>query len=288
MNIMKTHQPGFTLVEFLVVSVLAAIVMGAAYQSLIVQEQGYRATGEIIRGQNAMRISLGVLEAELREVTTAGPTIGVGDIVAATRDSVVVRAQRGLGFVCEVLPSDRRMTVWSISALNNIANDDVVLVFRDNVVTSAADDRWVAARATNVQASTADCPTKPGSPVAHQRINLQTLAGQELDEQLLVGVRPGAPIRSLHRVTYGLYPAGGGWALSRRDRDGTLHRLVDGLAGPGEGIIFTYLDADGATLVEPINPQNVAAIRVTATTRPPERSRVQPVTLTSHIHFRNN
>jgi prepilin-type N-terminal cleavage/methylation domain-containing protein len=285
---MNTQRPGFTLVEFLVVAVLTAILMGAAYQSLTVQERSTRAAGEIIRGQDALRMSLGVLEAELREVTTSGATIGVGDLVLATRDSVVFRAQRGMGFVCEVLPSERRVATWSLSPLTPFANEDVLIIFVDGDVASADDDRWVAARASNTSSSSVSCPTRPGNPVAQQRVNLHALDGQVLDESLLTGVRPGAPIRLLHRVTYGLYPSASGWALSRRGRTGTLERLVDGLAGPGEGIVFSYLDSSGQVLTEPIAPASVAAVRVTATTRPPERSGARPVTLTSEIHFRNN
>jgi prepilin-type N-terminal cleavage/methylation domain-containing protein len=287
---MKTNRNGFTLVELLVVTLLGSILMAAAYQSLIVQERTFRTTGEIIRGQDAMRTAMGVLEAELREVATSGTTIGASDILAALPDSVVVRAQRRLGFVCSVGTSDKHAVTWSLSDSDLFGTEEALLIFADGVITSANDDHWVAARVNgNPQAHAASCPARPGTAVSHQRLNLKKLDGGDLEGAILANVKPGAPIRAVQRVTYGLYESTSGWYLGRRrGTEPTVELLVDGLAGPGEGIVFTYLDAAGSTLTQPVDPTSVAAVRVSARTAPPAGTRARPVTLTSRIQFRNN
>jgi prepilin-type N-terminal cleavage/methylation domain-containing protein len=287
---MKTHRDGFTLVELLIVTVLGGILMAAAYQTLIGQERAFRTTGEMIRGQDGLRTAMGVLEAELREAASNGSAIGAPDILAATRDSVVVRAQRRMGFVCSVGTSDKHAITRSLSDLDHFDPDEALLIFADGVLTTAADDYWVAARVNGTpQAVTTACTPLPGSPSAHQRINLKAMDGSDLDGAVLADVRPGAPIRSVQLVTYGLYQAGNDWFLGRRrGTDQSVERLVAGLGGPGQGVVFMYMDADGNTLLQPVNPASVAAIRVTARTAPPAGSGASPVSLTSHVHLRNN
>jgi prepilin-type N-terminal cleavage/methylation domain-containing protein len=298
---MNSQRAGFSLVELLIVAVLGGILMGAVYQSLIVQEQTYRTTGEIVRGQDAMRMALGVIEAELREVATnpalvttpAGADvmgIGASDLIHATRDYVVIRAQRKLGFVCSIETFTKHVITWSLGDLDLFETEEPLLVFADGDVTRSDDDHWIAARVDgDPQPSTASCPARPGNPVAHQRLNLKALSGADLPEAVLANVRVGSPIRAVQRVTYGLYPSAEGWYLGRRrGEDDAVERLVEGLAGPGEGLVFTYLDAQGNTLSDPVSVTDVAAVSVAARTGPPQGSGAKPVSLTTHIYFRNN
>lgn len=289
---MNARQPGFSLVELLVVAVLAAFLMGAAYQLLLTQERSFRATSQIIRGQDALRMSLGVLEAELREVVTQGGPSGGADIIAATRDSVVIRAQRKLGFVCAVSANDKFAHTLSLGPGGTFAVGDQLLIFADGDPIIAADDEWVGVRVQGVQSSSTACTVLPGSPVATQRLTLRRPDDSELPPQVLLAVRRGAPVRSLERVTYGIYPDADGWYLGRRrHRDDVLERLVDGLAAPGSGFAFTYLNAAGNALTVPVaagDIANIAAIRIEARTSPPDRSGAEPAELSTLIHFRNN
>jgi prepilin-type N-terminal cleavage/methylation domain-containing protein len=288
---MNTRQSGFTLIELLVVVVISAIIMGAVVQSLVLQERTYRATGEKVRGQDGLRIALGVLEAELREAATAetthGTSLGGSDIVVAGRDSVVFRAQRNLGFACGVQSSQKHLHIW---ALDSFVGDSLYLVFRDGDPTTGADDRWMPARATQIEPSSYPCPGKPGTPKAHTSLKLEHLDGSTIADAVLEDVLPGAPVRSLQNVTYGLYELGDDWALRRRAQGDTLQTLVRGLAGRGEGVVFTYLDAAGNTLTgDPLgDPTQVAAIQITARTAPHPGSGASPVELTTNIFLRNN
>lgn len=285
---MNSRQAGFSLIELFVVLLLATLIMGAAYQTLFVQDRSFRRMGEMIRGQDALRIAIGVMEAELREVVTNPTGTGGPDIILATRDSVVLRAQRKLGFVCDAAPNDKRLFTWSPGGVDLFAIGDAVVVFADHLPDSANDDEWVAARISQLQPSTAACPTRPDVPEAHQRIDLVTLGGGTLPSDALDGVLVGAPVRALHDITYTLDPSDNGWLLVRRRGAGQVDRLVDGLAPRGTGLVFTYLDSFGNVLADPVNPASVAAVEVSVETSPTPGSGAPPASLTSHIHLRNN
>jgi prepilin-type N-terminal cleavage/methylation domain-containing protein len=290
---MKTRQPGFGLVELLVVMVLATVIMGAAYQSLVVQDRSFRTTGEIIRGQDALRTALGVLEAELREVVTDNDVaVGGADILAATRDSVVFRAQRILAFVCEVGASTKHAHVLTVGSSELFAPEDGALIFADDDPSTVNDDGWIAARINSINSSSAACPTLPGTPTANQRLGLKRYDGSDIQEQVLNRVRRGAPVRGVERVTYGLYESDSGWYLGRRSGEGgPVQTLVSGLDAEGSGLVFTYLNAAGNALAVPVaqgDIHNIVAVRISASTRPQPGTAARATTLTTHIHLRNN
>lgn len=273
---MRTHRAGFTLVELLVVMVVGALLMGAAYEALIVQNRSYRATGAMIQGQDALRIALGVLETELRETASIGGLdIGGSDILLATPDSVKIRAPRKLGFVCSVSPSEKSMIVWVEGEFFEAS--DGLLIYVDNDITTYTDDRWDDALVQSVSGNTTTCLTSPTGS-ADQKIVMVA--------HPLVGVSPGAPLRAYEELTYGLFDFGGGdWGLGRRNSDGTLDLLVDGLAGSGQGLTFEYFDVNGnSTLL----PTDIQYMEISVQTDPHQGSGTSPMTLTSTIYLRNN
>jgi prepilin-type N-terminal cleavage/methylation domain-containing protein len=289
----KANRAGFTIVEILVVAILAAVIMAATYQSLISQERTHRATGEMIRGQDAIRAALGILEAELREAATLGDVsvIGVRDLVAASQDSVTVRAQRKIGFVCSVHPSDRRLVLWPLATRDRFRQGDGLLIFAERDPTTAADDQWLPGRATQVQDATEVCALRPlGSTTTPQRVDVGGLDGSSIGGGYLDGVLAGSPVRGFDRATYRLFAADGGWFLGRRGAaGGAPDTLVTGLAAPGQGLVFQYLNAAGNTITDdPVPLEQVAGVRITARTNPREGSGASAVTVHSTIYFRNN
>lgn len=269
------NRPGYSLVETVVALVVGSILMSGAYQTLIVQEQGYRTTGALVQDQDALRTALGVLEGELRETASIGGfAIGGTDILAATADSIRIRAPRRLGFVCAVIPSERAVLTWSQG--DPFQTGDGALVFVDDDTTTYADDHWEAAHVSAVNGTITSCATSPTGQ-ADQKVHL--------DASILDGVVPGAPIRGVREVTYAIQPWHNGWGLARMDSDGSRHHIVSGLAGPGEGLAFRYLDNNGSTTTD---PTSVAAIEIRLTTAPPAGSPTHARSIQSTVYLRNN
>jgi prepilin-type N-terminal cleavage/methylation domain-containing protein len=290
---LSTRRAGFTLVELLIVVMLGAIILGAAVQSLVTQERTHRATGEMIRGQDALRIALGVLETELREVTSSSAAAAGGsDLLVATPDSLKIRAQRKLAIVCSVHPSDRRIFIWSPSPRDTLVDLDSLVLFADGLPETSTDDVWLPARVSQKQAAAVACPPRPvPSPTSTQRVDLAMLDGTSLSGTYLDRVRPGAPIRVFEEVTYGLYEFDGEWGLGMRraSEPGTVHMIVRGLAGPGAGLILSYLDNTGAVITaDPIPTATVAGVRITGKTKPRPGSGANAAELTTNVFFRNN
>lgn len=276
---MTTNRSGFTLVELLVVMVVGMVLLGAAYQSLTIQQRGYRTTSDVVSDQDALRVALAVLEAELREIATLDDgTIGGSDLLMISPDSVRVRAPRKLAFVCGpngVSPSDKSMVVWTEWEM--FSAGDNLMIFLDTDETTFTDDVWDTGVVQSVNNSNATCDTKP--PGASQWKVVMAA-------HPLTGVLNGAPVRAFEELTYGLFQFDGEWGLGRKKADeDEIKPLVGGLAGPGEGLVLEYLTAGGAATTD---VTQVATIRINMTTADRPSSDTPQKSLTSTIYLRNN
>lgn len=278
---MRIRQSGFTLVEMLVVTVLAAITLAAVYETLIVQEQTYRAGGAMIQDQESLRTALGILEAELREVgTMGGSAVGGSDIAVATPDSVVFRAQRKIAFICALSRSSQWIVTYSLS--DPFVSGDELMLFVDGDSLRYQDDSWSTATvSSSTSTSDAGCEAKwPGVPLEKVQ-----LTGHDL-----TGVRVGSPVRSYEWVTYGLYSFGPlGWGLGRHGQNESPTFLVGGLAPPGQGLAFQYFDGNGQPTT--VGSQ-VARMTIGMQTKPvgtaSSGTAAQPARLSSNLFLRNN
>lgn len=273
----KAQRSGFTLVEFLIVAVLAAGVIGAVYETLLVQERSYAAGGEKLRAQESLRTSLGILESELREAGSIGDSaIGGSDFIVAAADSVVFRAQRKIGFVCKLSRGESWAVVWPLG--DAFAANDTLLVFVDGETTSIRDDGWsMAVVGSASDHSDSDCASR----WPDQGLQILNVGSGQLND-----VYPGAPVRSYQTVTYGIYPfEQRGWGLGRRTRGSAPQLLVGGLATPGSGLRFTYYD-DTGTKTNDVTA--ISRLRIDVRTDPPAKSGVDPTTLTTNLYLRNN
>lgn len=263
---MRHCRAGFTLIELLIVVVLSAFILGAAYQSLITQEKVSRTTTEMVRGQDALRTVVGILESELGEIATrGGGVIGAADVLMASPDSIRFRATRALGFVCAILPSDKRLAIWSPNPFTAVQDGDAVLVFADGDPTLGTVDRWLIGRSYSSGVTTSEaCPSSP-TGYSEEKFHLSDLAGNSLAGGFLTPVIPGSPVRILREVTYGLYSFGGRWGLGRLSAGASdPDEIVVGLDGPGSGLTFSYLDASLTPITTtPIDPTTIGAIAIT-------------------------
>lgn len=234
---------GFTLVELLVVVVLAGAVLGAIGQLLQSNQQFYRSQSEVFDVEEGLRAVAQLLPAELRELSARG-----GDIVAMGRDSITLRAMRSLGVICAPPDvADGTVVVADSLSFGWRAVDparDRALVFRDGDPATADDDRWLDLAVSSVSAG-APCGDGSAGTTLH-------LAGATAD---LDSVSAASPLRTYERVTYRLYADDQGlsWLGERGYSDGGWSALSP-VAGPLRrvgGLSFTYYDSAGAPTAVP-------------------------------------
>lgn len=142
---------GFTIIELLIVAVLGALVVGAIYQVLIVNQRTYTAQNAQIQSQQTVRAGMDLLSSEVRELSRRG-----GDILGAGYDSISVRAMRRFGQVCAVNLATGTMDVRRVGSWFEVG--DSVVVYAENRASTATDDRWVKGRVT-VRDTTISCGT---------------------------------------------------------------------------------------------------------------------------------
>jgi prepilin-type N-terminal cleavage/methylation domain-containing protein len=250
---MRGRCAGFTLVELLVVVVLAGVVLGAVGQLLQANQRFYRSQSQVLDVEAGLRAVAQLVPAELRELSARG-----GDIIAMGSDSITIRAMRSLGVICS--PPDvaaGALVVADSLSFGWRAMDperDRVLVFRDGDPAAADDDRWLDFGLSSVSAGAA-CRDGASGTRLH-------LSGPTAD---LDSVPEGSPLRTYERVTYRLYAddQGQSWLGERGYSDAGWSALSP-VAGPLRrvgGLSFTYYDsAGGATAV----PAAVVRIGVVA------------------------
>jgi prepilin-type N-terminal cleavage/methylation domain-containing protein len=263
-----TARRGFTVVELLVVIVVAALVLGALVRTLSLNQQTSTIQNERIRSTQAMRGALEVLSAELREISPAG-----GDLVTMDDDALAIRAMRSLAIICEDRP--RGSTAWrAIMPGTPVASGDSVFVFADNDGETGTDDAWIATRLTSVAAG-ATCAGMPAW-------NLGFAAGGPFTAD---SVSSGAQVRSFDRLEYGLMAYAGRHYLGRRSPGEDWTPIVGPLSS--RGLRFAYLDADGSVTT---TPTRVRQIRVVVRTESPVRTgdgRQLEDSMSVRVHTRN-
>jgi type II secretory pathway pseudopilin PulG len=236
---MNGQREGFTIVELIIVAVLGAVILGAVFQTLAVQQRGMRHEGTIIMTQQNNRLALQLLSGELRELSSSG-----GDIIAAGPDSIRFNAVRKVGFICFEDSVGNAMTLYRLGD-QAFATNDSLLIFRDGDPAKSTDDSWIKAGAGTVGTASASCV---GTWTGSTKQGFSGLAAGALS-----GVVTGAPVRSFERVTYALRQVAGQWSLARRGPGATdtMVALIGPLASAADsGINFHFSDTMGVTIAQ--------------------------------------
>ncbi|HSM35005.1 MAG TPA: prepilin-type N-terminal cleavage/methylation domain-containing protein [Longimicrobiales bacterium] len=237
-------EGGFTLAELLVVAVLGAVILGAVFQTLSVQNRTFQRQSAVISAQESSRTALAVLSGELREVSSTGQ-----DLLAASADSVSLRVLRKIGFVCDAGVGGV-LSMWVLGQPFE-AGDSIFVFSQGPDLIDTADDAWIPGE---VSAVTSAAPV--GCGVAWPKETLGGAADGNHDVATLTissalaltDVTRGAPARTFERLTYGRYTVGGEVVLGRRSGTTAPVPLVGPLAAGTDGLRFEFFDADNNDL----------------------------------------
>lgn len=243
-------RAGFALVELVVAVVLGGVVTAAICRILQGNQRFYRSQSAVLDVQQGLRAAAFVLAAELRELDARD-----GDLLAAGRDSVSIRAMRTFAVVCAA-PDAGTGAVIVADALTfgSRAPDparDRALVYAPGA--GAASGAWLDLGIAGAGASALCADGSPGTVLR--------LDGAVAD---LARVPAGSPLRTYERTTYRLYADedGVGWLGERHLASGAW-TAVSPVAGPlrrGDGLAFTYLDSAGRPGAAPAMVASVAVV----------------------------
>jgi prepilin-type N-terminal cleavage/methylation domain-containing protein len=231
---------GFTMIEVLMVLMLATVVLGSAFQLLINNQRMYTVGSARVDGLNSLRAAADILFGELRDLSTAD-----NDIVAIGSDSITVRAAGAFGVVCATNYGATALTILSVAG--TFAADDSVALLADNDPMANSDDVFVSGRISAVANTT--CANGDSAQV--MRINGVTL-GSPPDSIL-----EGSPVREFSHYTYGIVKSGDEYFF-RRTKAGTTVILAGPLDG-ATGLRFEYEDSSGSSTS---SVSSVALIRI--------------------------
>ncbi|HEY0779974.1 MAG TPA: hypothetical protein VGD56_18560 [Gemmatirosa sp.] len=263
-HITGAGRRGATLVEALVATVLAAVVLGAALDAVVRvarvrREHEARASARAQLAQAAT-----ALTSDFRPLTTVAAGDDSADLRALADTAVEVMATVGGGVTCAVAPaaggagagvgstielagapggsSTLALAWWTAPPRAG----DVVAVHDDAGTATRADDRWTVRTVRAVSEGTTYCRSGPFAAASGgaSRVRLT------LDLPLLPAtVGAGAPLRVARRRRFSLYRATEGWQLGVRDWDGSMWETVQPVAGPFDAPAARglHLEAIGAT-----------------------------------------
>jgi hypothetical protein len=279
------RRRGFTLIEILMVAVLAVLVLGGMMSVLVRQQRFYLGTADLLEARSQTRQAAGILPTELRALSPVG-----GDILSMSDDALEIQATVGSSAICALasglvtLPPinpimGNAVTTWAVEP----AVGDTVLIFNEGPTGSMSDDSWSRHEIAFTQRRNKVCPVSTGltTLIDSDKFSVQfTVVGT-----LSPNITAGAPIRFLRRASYSLYAgANGKWYLGYCSPQ-CGPSGPDPIAGPfvpvtnGEGgIQFTYLDANGAVTAD---PEQVAQVSVLV--RAESRSRMSTASFDSRL-----
>ena len=229
---------GFTLVEVLISLALTLVVAGTLYSLLLNTQRITRAQARRVELQSSVRAGSLIVVSELRELSAGVGGSGIqDDLLVPGSSSLVYRAMRGLGFICE------RPTATAIRVARSTftghrdpqAGRDEALIFIEDRAAAGAGDIWLGTKIVSV-ASGASCPGALGPA-----ITLTLPAGASV-----AGLEAGTPVRITEVMELRLYESEGrSWLGARSVSSG---EAIQPLVGPllrGSGFRLEYLDAAG-------------------------------------------
>jgi hypothetical protein len=266
---------GLSLVELVVVIVLAGLVGGTIVAAIGRQQRFYHGASEILYVREGVRDAMDVLSTDVRGTSIA-------DTVRLAADSAIeFFATIGGSVVCQIIGNDVGLPAMhpsgnSLSAF--LAEPDTGDLALFHVDSAGVSERWERRRIAGFtrQALPSSCP--PASRLSEQS-DLDVGAKGfvvALTTPLAGDVKPGAAVRFVRRARYSLYRASSGdWYLGYRRCNAigsSACGAVQPVSGPyrgytrdpeATGLLFEYFDATGETLDVVAAPLALARVDIT-------------------------
>ena len=273
-------QAGFTLVELIVATALAALIGSTLLVTLRRQERFYGSATEMIRLRSQLRDAADVLVADIR-----GAAVTRYGLSLMTDTAVELFATLGSSVVCTA-PSGRTLflppgTLASGGVLTSLLaspdTGDLALLY--SIPGGNPDSaRWVESRisAFATRSLAASCPASTGFTSALDETAGRSSYAVTLTANPPPDVRAGAPVRFIRRARYSLYRSSDGdWYLGYRRCNAigqSICTTIQPVSGPylrysrsgtsSSGIGFRYFDPSGAELFDASLSAVVARIDV--------------------------
>lgn len=273
------ERRGFTLIELIVATVLAALVGSTLMMTLRRQERFYAAATDVMQVRAQLRDAADVLAADIRGAAVARyglplMTDSAMELFISIGSSVVCTAPVGKTLF---LPPPRLASGTVITSfLASADTGDLALIY---AMPAGQPDsgRWVESRiaAFATRSVNTTCPTATGfttdGDVAGQSGYAVTLAAAPP-----ASVRRGAPVRFLRRARYSLYRSSDGqWYLGFRRCNAigpSICGTIQPVSGPYlpyakqgasiGGMAFRYFDSAGDEVVDALLSPTISRVDV--------------------------
>lgn len=229
----KRHREerGGGLVEILIAVVLVSIVLAAMMGVLIQQQRFYMVAGDAANTTNRLQMLEAVVTPELLPLNPAA-----SDVVYASEDSVVLRAFRGIYWVCEKkMLSNAQITVTALTDSPPLRRDSAA-VYSQGTKATYKDDHWKYIPIGTVTAGV--CPDNTAGWVAE----VPALNG------VLSQIPLGAPIRLYKPASYWRVVENNKWVLKTDAISGmpsTIAELAPADSSAASVLRLGYVDDEG-------------------------------------------
>lgn len=250
-------ERGGGLIEALIAMILVSIVLASMMSVLIQQQRFYMVAGDAANTTKRVQMLETVMTPELLPLNPSA-----NDVVYAAEDSVVVRAFRGIYWICDRrMATNAEITVRALTDTPPLKRDSAV-VYSQGAKATYKDDHWKLISVSSVAKGI--CPDSTAGWVAEVPALNASLSQVPL----------GAPVRIFKPASYWRVTENGKWVLKTDATSGaptTIADLAPADSSASSIIRLGYMDDDGnptTTLSEIIGVEiGVAAIGAVPTRR---------------------
>jgi type II secretory pathway pseudopilin PulG len=275
----RSSRRGFTLLETVVATGMMLIVSGAVYQLLLSTRRLARSQFEHLSTQSTARNAVLLVLAELRELNTA---VGMGqarnDILSGSTTSIIYRAGRGFGLLCQPSTSTQiRLARNSFLATRDPQpGRDSLSVYLEGDPTTDGDDVWLSLGITGVSTAV---------PCLGSIEPALTLSVPETSA--LIGVGPGMPVRISEIMELKMYRSEAMFWLGLRSVGSG--DAIQPVAGPlsDDGFHLEYFDRQGHPTADLASTSSISVAIHAVPDRQPPLAAADTSGLAGQIALRN-